>query len=160
DARSLQLAPARQQVAPDEVIGLLPAFIFLAGILLDVAPGQIGKRASAALGALLGRRVFAARNREHGLGRERAGVGEPDGVGVAEMQPARTAVVAVDALPGLGTSRLHPDGEPALVGVPDQVGLAPELGLLDSQFSEPTLLGCPGRASALAGSGHVNRASG
>jgi hypothetical protein len=78
--------------------------------VLHVAFGQLGESARAALGPLLGRRVLAARDRQHRLRRERASVGEPDGTSVAEVQPARAAVVGVDALPRPRSGRLHSDG--------------------------------------------------
>ena len=95
------------------------------GVRLDVARGQLGEGAGAALGPLLGRRVLAPGDRQHGLRRQRAGVGQPNGIGVAQVQPARPAVAGIDELPGASAGRLHPDREPALQGVPDQIGLAP-----------------------------------
>src|SRR5262249_36698725 len=125
DARCLQLSPPRKSVAADQRVALLPALVPALGVMLDVAFGQLGERARAALGPLLGRWVLAPGDGKHGLRRQRAGVGEPDRTDVAEMEPARAAVVGVDRLPGSGTGGLHPDREPTLMRVPNEVGCGP-----------------------------------
>jgi hypothetical protein len=120
---------------------LLPALVPFLGVGLDVALGQLGEGASAALGPLLGRRVLAPGDREHRLGRERAGVGEADGVGVAQMQPARTTMAAVDHHPRSRAARLYSYGEPTLQRVPHEIGGGLGLELLHAEFSQPLLAG-------------------
>ena len=72
-------------------------------------------------GILLRRRIAAPCHLQHRLSRERAGIGETDGVGVAESIPAWPTVAAVDAVPRSGAGRLHPQHQAGLLRIPDQV---------------------------------------
>jgi hypothetical protein len=108
----------------------------LLGVLLDVALGEFGEGALAALGLLLGRRVLATGYRKHRLGRERARIAEADGVGITDVEPAGATVKGVDRLPGFGSGRLYAQGETVLAGIPDDEGGDLWLDLADEQFGE------------------------
>src|SRR5262245_60654927 len=152
EAPRLELAPARQQVAADQGVGLYPRLVVLLGVQVEVLCVQVGEGPGAALGPFLRRRVLALGNREHGLGRQYASVGKVNSVGIAVVQPAWTAVVAVDGLPRLRTGGLHPDGETVLQGVPHEIGFGLGLELANEKLGQATLVG---RALG-AGRRHVN----
>jgi hypothetical protein len=46
--RCLELAPARQEVLADPLLGLLPRLVVLPGVQLDVLAGEVGKGARGA----------------------------------------------------------------------------------------------------------------
>jgi hypothetical protein len=110
-----------QDMTADQRVGLPPTLVRLLGVLVDVLGGQFGEGAGAALGLLLRRRIAAPCHLQHRLSRERAGIGETDGVGVAESIPAWPTVAAVDAVPRSGAGRLHPQHQAGLLRIPDQV---------------------------------------
>jgi hypothetical protein len=115
----------------------------LLGVLLDVALGQLGEGAGAALGLLFGGGIAALGDGEHRLGRHVTGVGEANGIGTAKVQPARPTVAAVDALPGLRAGRLHLQSQVRLLRVPNQVGALLGFGLLYGQLLQALLAHCP-----------------
>ena len=135
--RRLQLAPARQQVTLHERVGLLPALV----ALLGVASRDSVTASSAKVPAPRSARFSAAGSLPRATASmvsaaKRAGVRQPDGSGVAQVQPARPAVVRIDALPRLRAGRLHPDGESALQGVPHHVGVTLGLELAHRQLGQ------------------------
>jgi hypothetical protein len=83
--------------------------LFALGVL-QIARGQLSKRAGTALGFTLSGRVLASDHAEHHLGGQLARVSQANGVGGADVIPARPVVVAIHdherAVPG----RLHAQG--------------------------------------------------
>jgi hypothetical protein len=142
DRCRLQLGPARQGVTADERLGLRPGSVMLLGVFLDITLGEIGKCPSTALGLALGHRVATLGDGQHRLGGQPARVAQCDGVGVAEIEPARATVAAIDRVPAFFTGRLYTQRQPVLVGVPDQVRARLRAGFAHGKLGETALTGC------------------
>ena len=78
DRGGLQLAPARQQMTRNQLLGLFPGLVVLLGVQLDVLARQIGEGAGQPFGLALSRRVFSLDDVEHDLRRQPARVGQAD----------------------------------------------------------------------------------
>jgi hypothetical protein len=75
DVLGRELCPPRQEMAAHEAVGLLPRFISLLAVKLDVFLGQLSEGPCLTLGPPLGDGVLTAGRLQHDLGREAAGVG-------------------------------------------------------------------------------------
>src|ERR1035437_1032242 len=106
----------------------------------DVPRRQFFERAFAVLGLFFRSRVFALGNCEHDAVRQLASVGEINRSRIAEMVPARAAVVRVDGLPRLVSGWSHLKHETALEGVPDEERALARRGLLDVKLCELALV--------------------
>ena len=105
-------------------------------MLVDIAAGDVSKSIFIARGFSLGARITTARHVERHLGRDQAGVAERDRLGVAEPEPTRPTVTAVDAEPAFAARRVYAQHQAALHRVPDQKGGRLRLHLADEKLGE------------------------
>jgi hypothetical protein len=136
DGGRLQLAPARQHVAAHQMGALLPGLVFLPGVLVDVALGQLGKRAPDSLGLLLGRRVLPFGDGQHSLCGQGTGVAQANGRAITKMQPAWPAMAGIDHLPAPAARGLHLQRQTGLLAVPNEKRAGLWLHLPDKQLGE------------------------
>jgi hypothetical protein len=88
--------------------------------MFDVSPRQLLEGAGTSFGLPLGLGVLALGDLEHDSAGQLAGVGQIYRVSFADQIPSRSPLEIVDAHPGLRPRRFHPNGEAALVVVPNQ----------------------------------------
>jgi hypothetical protein len=101
----------------EEAVALPPRLVLLLGVV-GVSVNESGEGVAVAPGTALGERVLPLDRGEHDLGRDLASVAQADGSGVADVAPARAAVVRVHRLERALPARLDPQAEAALVRVP------------------------------------------
>jgi hypothetical protein len=144
DRARRQLADARQHMPAQQRVGLPPAPIVLAGVFREIALDILAERTGGALRAPLGRWIATACDREHVLGRELARFRKMDAArpGVAEPEPARPPLAAIDVIPALGAGRCDARRQATCERVPQCGGDRAGLALANGKVGQPHLARC------------------
>src|SRR6516225_2669061 len=126
-------------MAADEVVGLRPTLVLPLGVFLDIAAGELAKRANAAFGALLRLWVLTIGDRDPDFGGALAGLGEANDIGGTDRVPAHSAAHRVDAFPAAAIVGADRERKAALLAVPHQEAARLRLQLLQKELGQVAL---------------------